>query len=529
MVNSSCKLIIIHHFSVRYYSIDVLYILVLHFYPLCLIHMSYIHVPPFLCHATKTSTKTWRPFVPRTAAPWRGTTPRGVAAVAIGATRAAGRLRAWHGATGWDGGIARMDWRWLVRFISGCAFFKEFVLINDMFSNLSFVTCQVISTSYMSTIVVCQACQILPWLEIRLPSKSIKNLVAWMVHKDFNHPKWSIWTLYTNPSFKQKECGLTHSSRRVSVFFLKLIWVWCWTAAETKPFVHAERNCMENGEHLRSTGKETRHYSNAGKQYLTKLQNLEGSDITPSRVPLLASTGPWGLLPELALSIPQWWRNHDRQCVCKVTRESSITGLRLPSITAYEFLRIVLLHWHQFFPMFDLAKVLEIFIVNRFPHQRNWTDKIPKNNKFSFQKMDTQSLMTKNPCESYTFHKPRKKFPKKHPGHPTLTTLPGVAQHQKLTAKNVPKKKLPFAKTPNCQKEGRPFFLLPTVFICSLHVCFVPWKIAPLPWWIMEVPNHELEINWDWLFWALFQELSGSHKTWILRWISKFLISMFNL
>lgn len=159
-----------------------------------------------------------------------------------------------------------------------------------MFFDLSFVTCQVISTSYMSTIVVCQACQILPWLEMRLPSKSIKNLVAKGWHgwstKALIIPSGQYERSTLTLPFKRKECRVDTLKSQSLGLYLKLIWVWCWTAAETKPFVHAERNCMGNVEHLRSTGKETRHSSNAGKQYLTKLQNLQGSDITPSRVPL---------------------------------------------------------------------------------------------------------------------------------------------------------------------------------------------------------------------------------------------------
>lgn len=137
--------------------------------------------------------------------------------------------------------------------------------------------------------------------------------------------------------------------------------------------------------------------------------------------------------------------------------------------------------------------------------------------------MDTQSLMTKYPCESYTFHQPGKSHPKKHPGHPILTTLPGWAQHQKLTAKNVPKKSCHLQKPPTA-KKSRPFF-------CQLF-SYVPFtsagysgnreRLQPLPWWwIMEVPNHW---TWDKLGLPVLGFLSRViwvTQTWILRWISQ--------
>lgn len=252
---------------------------------------SHIHVPPFLCHATKTSTKTWRPFVPaHCGAVARNDSARRRGCRHWSDASGGNGCGAWHGATGWDGGIARMDWRWLVRIHKWLRFFKRVCLDKWSFFViwvLSHVKSYLHHIYYSGLSGLSDPSLVGNATSIKKHQKPGSKGMTWMVHKDFNHPKWSIWTLYTNPSFQTKGMRGWHTQVAESRFsFLKLIWVWCWTAAETKPFVHAERNCMENGEHLRSTGKETRHYSNAGKRYLTKLQNLEGSDITPSRVPL---------------------------------------------------------------------------------------------------------------------------------------------------------------------------------------------------------------------------------------------------
>ena len=100
-----------------------------------------------------------------------------------------------------------------------------------------------------------------------------------------------------------------------------------------------------------------------------------------------------------------------------------------------------------------------------------------------------------------------------------------MAQHQKLTAKNVPKKSCHLQKPPNCQKESTFFFVANCFHMFPSRLPDIWWnreRLQPLPWWwIMEVPNHW---TWDKLgltFLGFLSRVIWVTQTWILRWISQ--------
>ena len=137
--------------------------------------------------------------------------------------------------------------------------------------------------------------------------------------------------------------------------------------------------------------------------------------------------------------------------------------------------------------------------------------------------MDTQSLMTKYPCESYTFHEPRKNSPKKHPRHPTLTTLPGWLSIKNWLQKMF-QKKVAICKNPQLPKRVDLFFVancfhmfpsrLPdiceTVKDCNLYLGGGNGGAKSL---------NLRKIGID--FFGFISRVIWVTQTWILRWISQ--------
>lgn len=165
------------------------------------------------------------------------------------------------------------------------------------------------------------------------------------------------------------------------------------------------------------------------------------------------------------------------------------------------------------FPMFDLAKVLEIFIVNRF-HQRNWPTKSPKSTSSASKRWIHNPSWPNIPVNHTHFTNLEKVTPKNIRGIPFLRHCQGGLSIKNWLQKMF-QKKVAICKNPQLPKRVDLFFAncfhmfpsrLPdireTVKDCNLYLGGGSWRCQII----------ELEINWDCLFWAFFQELSGSHK-----------------